>query len=115
LKDYLKKEGEYEQYVSMIGKDDWCVNYDQQTRMCKIYDTRPDFCVVKPEKMREMFEIEEEEINDFCAFCCREHIGDVYGEDSKEMDRFEQVIEALELEDQDDELEEEDEEEAEEE
>lgn len=27
-------------YKSMVGVDDWCINYDKQTRMCTIYDTR---------------------------------------------------------------------------
>ena len=31
-------------------------------------------------------------MSDFCAFCCREQIGDVYGEDSREMNDFEDVI-----------------------
>ena len=33
---------------------------------------------------------------DFCKFCCREQIADAYGEESVEMDRFEDVIEELE-------------------
>ena len=35
-------------------------------------------------------------MSDFCAFCCREQIGDVYGEDSTEMLDFEDVISYLE-------------------
>ena len=34
-------------------------------------------------------------VQDFCTFCCQEHISDVYGEDSDEMDRFELVIQKL--------------------
>ena len=40
-------------------------------------------------------------MSDFCAFCCREQIGDVYGEDSKEMNDFEDVIFYLEESDDD--------------
>ena len=34
-------------------------------------------------------------MGDFCAFCCREQIGDVYGENSEEMMEFEDVISYL--------------------
>ena len=39
--------------------------------MCKIYDTRPEFCKVEPAKYKKMFGIEDDELNDFCSFCCR--------------------------------------------
>ena len=45
-----------------------------------------------------MYGVAESEMNDFCAFCCREQITDTYGEDSKEMDSFEDVLESLEFE-----------------
>ena len=35
-------------------------------------------------------------MSDFCAFCCREQIGDVYGEESIEMNNFEEIIAYLE-------------------
>ena len=50
-------------YVSMIGEDDWCVNYDKDNRMCKIYETRPEFCVVDPRKFKTMFGVEQEDLN----------------------------------------------------
>jgi hypothetical protein len=34
-------------------------------------------------------------VQDFCAFCCREQISDVYGEETTEMETFEDVIESL--------------------
>lgn len=46
-----------------------------------------------------MFQIDREDFSDFCNFCCREQIADVYGEDSKEMSRFNLV--ALDFEDSD--------------
>lgn len=121
----------------MIGEDDWCVNYDKDSRMCKIYETRPEFCVVDPRKFKLMYKVEKEDFNvrrcrfctfkknsdhsgyekedfifsfsclrksnhffqqDFCKFCCAEQIADVYGEDSEEMIRFEDVIDGLETE-----------------
>ena len=42
--------------------------------MCKIYDERPEFCRVEVARFTRVYEIEEEEFNDFCAFCCREQI-----------------------------------------
>ena len=57
-------------YVSMIGEDDWCVNYDKDSRMCKIYETRPEFCVVDPRKFKLMYKVEKEDFNvRYCRFC----------------------------------------------
>lgn len=94
LSSYLTPE-ELAQYLSMIGQDDWCVNFDQQSRMCKIYDTRPGFCRVDSDRFRSMFGIVEDDFVDFCRFCCKENIGDVYGQESKEMERFDAVQEEL--------------------
>lgn len=47
----------------MIGADDWCINYDKEARMCKIYETRPGFCVVDPRKFKTMFGVEQEDLN----------------------------------------------------
>ena len=52
----------------------------KETRMCNNYENRPEFCRVDPKKFKVMYGIEEEELNDFCNFCCREQIEDVYGE-----------------------------------
>jgi Fe-S-cluster containining protein len=94
LPEYLT-EDELTLYQSMIGEDEFCKHFDQKAKMCTIYDQRPSFCVVKPEKMKVMFDIDQEEINDFCAFCCREQISDHYGEESDVMERFEEVIASL--------------------
>jgi len=102
LGEYLTPE-ELTTYKSLIGPDDWCVNFDKDKRLCKIYDDRPAFCVVSPEKMKSMFEVEEEDINDFAAFCCREHIADNYGENSIELERFESVLDELYAEDDEEE------------
>ena len=55
LKSYLSPE-DYERYVSMIGPDDWCVNFDKKSRMCKIYDTRPEFCRVEVARFTRIYE-----------------------------------------------------------
>ncbi len=95
LETYLTQD-EYKTYVSMIGKDNWCVNYDKESRLCNIYDTRPEFCKVEPKKFKDMYEVDEEDMNDFCSFCCTEHISDTYGGDSPEMIKFLSVIDSLE-------------------
>ena len=84
LGNYLKP-ADLEKYKSMIGDDDWCVHYDKDTRRCGIYDNRPSFCKVDVKSYEEMYGIEASELSDFCAFCCRENIHDVYGENSVEM------------------------------
>lgn len=77
--------------------------------MCGQYAARPLFCVVDPARYKVMFDIEEEDFNvryrdfksavaittnisqEFCGFCCREQIADVYGEESMEMGTFNDV------------------------
>jgi Fe-S-cluster containining protein len=81
-----------EQYLSMVGIDGWCINFDQGTRTCQIYDDRPKFCRVEPEVFQEMFGIDPEQMNDFAIDCCREQIDDRYGQYSLEEIRFEQAI-----------------------
>lgn len=90
LAEYLD-EDELNMYKSMIAEDDWCKHFDKTARLCTIYDKRPEFCRVEPAKYKKMFDVEEENLNDFCAFCCREQINDVYGEESDEKKRFEEV------------------------
>jgi uncharacterized protein len=100
LDQYLTPE-ELRLYTSMIAKDDWCINFDKEKRMCKIYDTRPDFCRVDPVRYKKMFDIDQEDFSDFCRFCCKEQISDVYGESSKEMKTFDDAIALIEDDDDD--------------
>jgi len=89
--EYLSDQ-DLETYKGMVGEDDWCINFDQEARKCKIYETRPSFCQVSLPTFQAMYGIKESEFVDFCGFCCREQITDVYGEDSAEMDSFEDVL-----------------------
>ena len=91
LADYLSAE-ELELYLSMVGEDGWCVNFDRQTRKCTIYEQRPRFCRVQPDIFQDMYEIAITEFNDFAIACCRQQITGVYGEDSPEIDRYNQAI-----------------------
>jgi hypothetical protein len=40
-----------------------------------------------------MYGITAEELNDFAIECCQEHISDIYGADSPEMQQFNQKVE----------------------
>ncbi|WP_206816929.1 YkgJ family cysteine cluster protein [Chroococcus sp. FPU101] len=91
LEDYLSHD-ELEQYLGMVGNDGWCVNFDQLTRQCQIYDSRPRFCCVKPDTFEQMYQISPSEFNEFAIDCCRQQITGVYGENSPEMKRYNQVI-----------------------
>ena len=62
LQSYLSSS-EYEKYLSLIGPDDWCINFDKVNRLCKVYDSRPDFCRVEPKKFQTMFGIEASELD----------------------------------------------------
>lgn len=91
LEDYLSPD-ELQQYLAMVGDDGWCVNYDQLTRQCKIYDSRPRFCRVKPDTFEQMYQIPPNEFNEFAIDCCRQQIIGVYGEDSPEMEHYNKAI-----------------------
>lgn len=91
LPEYLSSE-ELKLYLSMVGKDGWCVNYDKVTRECRIYQNRPRFCRVESEVFEDMYGIEPQELNDFAIDCCRQQIYSVYGDRSLEMLSFDRAI-----------------------
>ena len=87
LADYLTPE-QLDTYMGMVGDDGWCINYDAEQRLCKIYDQRPSFCRVQPDTFQQMFGIDETELNEFAIDCCQEQIIGVYGAKSEELERF---------------------------
>lgn len=87
LEQYLTQE-ELTLYLSMVGEDGWCVNYNHEQRKCNIYDDRPRFCRVKPDVFLEMFDIPVEEFEKFAIDCCHQQIEAVYGEESEEIERY---------------------------
>lgn len=91
LDEYLSPS-ELEQYIGMVGADGWCINYDATKRECTIYEDRPRFCRVQDDTFGAMFGIEATDLNDFAIDCCLEHISDMYGEDSQEMENFAQAV-----------------------
>jgi uncharacterized protein len=91
LNEYLLPE-ELEVYMSMVGEDGWCINYNRLNRECRIYADRPRFCRVESEIFQDMYGIEAEELNDFAIECCQEQITGVYGDLSLEMLRFERAV-----------------------
>ncbi|MFZ4640376.1 MAG: YkgJ family cysteine cluster protein [Nodosilinea sp.] len=90
LENYLTPD-QIDQYMSLVGPEGWCIHYDSGQRLCTIYNHRPDFCRVTAKTFKAMFDVEVEDLNDFAIACCQEHIGDIYGEDSREMERFNQT------------------------
>lgn len=93
LEEYLSGD-ELEQYMAMVGKDGWCINYDHDQRNCQIYDDRPRFCRVKPDNFEDMYGIEVTEFNEFAIACCQQQIVGVYGDDSSELERYNQAVSA---------------------
>ncbi len=91
LGKYLN-ESEMITYLSMVGEDGWCVNFNAETRECNIYEKRPSFCRVTPETFQTLFDIAPEEVNDFAIECCREQIEGVYGDRSLEMLVFDRAV-----------------------
>lgn len=91
LDQYLTPE-QLQQYLSMVGEDGWCVNFEADSRRCKIYRDRPQFCRVQPDTFQAMYGIQADELNDFAIDCCHEQIESIYGEESDEMEQFGNAI-----------------------
>lgn len=91
LEQYLSPE-ELQLYLSMVGPNGWCVNFDHATRECRIYSDRPRFCRVQPDVFEDLYGIEPAELNDFAIDCCRQQIEGVYGDRSLEMLRFDREV-----------------------
>lgn len=87
LETYLS-EPELAEYLSLIGPDGWCLNYNHLDRTCRIYPDRPRFCRATPEIFADLFGIGSEEFNDFAIDCCQEQIVGVYGDRSLESIRY---------------------------
>ncbi len=91
LEEFLSPS-QLELYLSMVGEDGWCQNYDHSSRKCKIYQERPRFCRVEVDIFEEMYGVRQTEFDDFAINCCLEHIQDRYGNHSKEIDNYRQQI-----------------------
>ena len=91
LADYLTP-GQLETYKGMVGPDGWCIHYDGEQRLCKIYEQRPSFCRVQADTFEQMFDIDPADLNEFAIDCCKEQISGVYGSDSDEFERFVGVV-----------------------
>ncbi|MEM6251765.1 MAG: YkgJ family cysteine cluster protein [Cyanobacteria bacterium P01_D01_bin.156] len=91
LASYLTPE-QLATYMGMVGPDGWCINYDHDQRLCRVYDQRPSFCRVQPDTFEEMFNIPMEDLNDFAIDCCHEQISGVYGPKSEELERFRNAV-----------------------
>ena len=91
LAEYLTPQ-ELQQYLSMVGSDGWCINFDRMERKCSIYEQRPRFCRVEADTFSDMFGVEPAEMDEFAIACCEEHITSMYGERSLEILRFENAI-----------------------
>lgn len=91
LDEYLTPE-ELTLYLSMVGEDGWCINFNATTRQCQIYDSRPRFCRVEADIFQDMFGVEAAELNDFAIDCCHQQIEGVYGTRSLEILRFNQEV-----------------------
>ncbi|MBO3457798.1 YkgJ family cysteine cluster protein [Aetokthonos hydrillicola Thurmond2011] len=91
LHEYLSKE-ELEIFLGMVGEGGWCVNFDHDSRECRIYPNRPRFCRVEAEVFQDMYGIQPEDLNDFAIECCHQQIEGVYGDQSQEMQHFDKAV-----------------------
>lgn len=94
LEQYLNPD-QLQHYLSLVGEDGWCINFDHVNRECRIYADRPLFCRVEPDTFHAMYGIETEELDNFAIECCHQQIEAVYGYRSLEMLRFNQELGVL--------------------
>ena len=87
LAEYLTPK-ELELYLSMVGEDGWCINFDRDTRKCRIYAERPRFCRVQPDIFEDMYQVTAADFNDFAIACCQEQIVGVYGDNCTELEHY---------------------------
>ena len=90
--DYIKDEGEREQFKSMVGSDGWCVHFDKEERVCKVYEDRPRFCRSGPEVFEDLYKVPREEFVETAQEFCLDSIAEVYGDESQELDRYLRAI-----------------------
>ena len=74
----------------MTGKDGWCKYLDKKNMKCTVYADRPDFCRVNKfsKKFKEYFRRGDK----FLIKCCKQHISEIYGKQSTQMNRFNDEI-----------------------
>jgi Fe-S-cluster containining protein len=83
---------EFELYLRMVGENGWCINFDGQTRECRIYEQRPRFCRVRADIFQQMYSISPDEFDDFAISCCYQQIEGVYGKLSPEFKAYQQEV-----------------------
>ncbi|MBD2104221.1 YkgJ family cysteine cluster protein [Leptolyngbya sp. FACHB-261] len=91
LADYLIPD-ELQLYLSLVGEGGWCVNFDHESRTCRIYTERPRFCRVTPEVFSDLYDVGPEDLDEFAIECCQQQIEGVYGSPSPELEQFTQTI-----------------------
>lgn len=91
LADYLSPENLL-LYLSLVGEDGWCINFDALNRECRIYESRPSFCRVTAPTFEEMYGIAPADLNDFAIECCEQQIEGVYGDRSLELLKFQRAV-----------------------
>ncbi len=84
---YLSPQ-DMDHYLSLVGDDGWCINFDPATRECRIYEERPRFCRVEADIFQELYDVDPADLNDFAIECCCDQITAVHGDRSLELLRF---------------------------
>lgn len=89
LRGMLRSETDVVEYLGMVGSDGWCIHFDTFTRKCGKYEDRPRFCRATPQVFEDLYGVEKEDFDEYAISCCEYHIGNVFGEESQEAQRYE--------------------------
>jgi len=79
------------QLTEMTASDGWCKHFDKETRGCTIYETRPSFCRTSVDSFKSLYGVPEEQFETVARGACCEAIGDLYGFESPELDRYKET------------------------
>ena len=91
VESHCVDEESTELFRSMVDANGWCIHLDSRTRLCTIYDRRPDFCQVEAsdwdsapwEPPKKPLQVAAE-----ARAACRALIRAVHGEESDVMARY---------------------------
>jgi len=74
----------------MTGEDGWCKFLDKKNMKCTVYNERPHFCRVN--SFSKQFKEYIKKGDEFLIKCCKQHIREVYGNKSLQMNKFKNEI-----------------------
>ncbi len=77
-------------YLEMVQPDGWCRFYNKSTKVCTIYNERPDFCSVN--YIVKLFIKDPIHRDDFLVNSCKQQTRSIYGGRSTTFKRYSRLV-----------------------